>query len=430
MLPIFSNLYEKIICKQLLAFVLPYLNETQHGFLPQRSCLTNLSVILYDAINTIHTRDQLDVVHIDLLKAFDRVPHNLLLQKLRHRFGITGPAFDVLSSFLSDRKQWVVISGHASSWANVTSGVPQGSVLGPILFVLFIDDLHSTLSPYDWNELLFADDCKLYRRVSTVRDCIILQRALAVLEEWCLQNGLSPNIKKFGIISLSLREKNLVRFDYKLNDSVITRLNSINDLGVIFDSKLLFIEDIEKIKSKSMQLLGLLYRFTDIKSVNALRAYFINFVSPVLDYCSPIWSLACISNLNKLNCVLSFFFCNIVRKRVYRYREMSTMNILAALNIMPLHCRRHMTDLVYLHKIMNGKVRVTTLVAALQLHAPFRPTRQKNLFYVPSCRTSLEKRSLFVRVPMMYNALPNNVDITSSVSVYCSSLKYCLPVTY
>lgn len=323
MLPIFSNIFEKIICHQLMAFVHPYLNESQHGFVPSRSCLTNLSVLLQDATNAIHTCDQLDTLHIDLLKAFDRVPHAALKHILKYRFGITGHALKVLSSFLSQRKQRVVIDGHASSWADVTSGVPQGSVLGPLLFVLYIDDLHSVLSPYDCKLLLYADDSKLYKLIRTVLDCIMLQRALDAFGEWCLLHGLAPNVKKCGVISFSLREKNLITFDYILSNMHVKRLSSVNDLGVIFDSKLLFVKHIESCKAKAMQLLGMLYRFTDITSIDALRTFFMSFVYPTVNYCSSVWSSASNSNLNLLNRVMSFF-CNIVRKRVPHYRDMTT----------------------------------------------------------------------------------------------------------
>ena len=162
-LSIFSYLYEKIIYLRLLQHVEPFLNQAQHGFLRQKNCLTNLSVLEQAVINVINSKFQLDIIHIDFKKAFDVISHHLLLHKLQVRFGISGKFLSILADFLYDRQQRVVVGGSCSALSSVTSGVIQGSVFGPLLFVLFIDDLPDLLSTFGVDCLLFADDSKVYK---------------------------------------------------------------------------------------------------------------------------------------------------------------------------------------------------------------------------------------------------------------------------
>jgi hypothetical protein len=428
MLPILSIIYEKILYNRLLTFVSPYLSEAQHGFLARKSCLTNLAVIQTAAIKAINTKFQLDVIHIDFEKAFDRVDHNLLLHKLHVRFGITGDMLCVLSDFLHNRKQRVVVGGDTSDWCNVLSGIAQGSTLGPLLFVLFIDDLPEYLSIYDVDILLFADDSKLFKLIKTVRDAIALQRALHTLMHWCKVWKLHPNVKKCGVISFTWKDLP-INFEYSMLSCKLQRLQNVNDLGVIFDPKLLFVDHINSIRSKAMQMLGIIYRFTDIRDADALKLYFTSCVLPKLEYCSPIWSTAADSNLKLLDRVTSFF-CHIVRNRVFNLRDSSNSQILSALNLTKLHLRRQRGDLIFLHKIFHGKVSTDFLVSNLTLHVPCRVTRQTNLFFIPHSRINIVQRSLFTRLPSLYNALPNHIDITYSMSHFYSLFINELPIAY
>ena len=383
------------------------------------SCLTNLAVIQSAAVNAINSKYQLDTLHIDFEKAFDRVDHEYLVYKLEKRFGITGKFLAIIADFLRNRKQRVVVGGATSGWCNVTSGIPQGSILGPLLFVLFIDDLPEYVSIYDVDILLFADDSKIFKIVKTVRDAIILQRALHSLIHWCKIWKLQPNVKKCGIISLTWKTSPIV-FNYNICGTNLQRLHKVNDLGVIFDSKLLFADHIAAVRSKAMQMLGILYRFTDIRDVNALRLYYTSCVLPNIEYCSPVWSSAAESNLMTLNRVTSFFYY-IVKNRVFSLRNMSKVELFSYLNLNTLSVRRKRSDLIFLHKIFHGKVSTDFLISNLQLHVPVRATRQRNLFHIPQSRINAVQRSLFTRIPLLYNSLPSDVDITAPLPTFCKS---------
>jgi ribonuclease P/MRP protein subunit RPP40 len=154
-----------------------------------------LTILQAADIDAVKHKFQLDVIHIDFEKAFEKVPLKLLLIKLADRFGIGGSLLSLLSDFLSNGKQRRVVGGATSSWANVTSGVPQGSVFGPLLFALYIDDLPHYLSPFDIDIWLFADDSKIFKCIKCVPDAITLQPALQALVQWCKLWGLKPNIQ-------------------------------------------------------------------------------------------------------------------------------------------------------------------------------------------------------------------------------------------
>ena len=146
------------------------LSSSQHGFRAQHSCQTQLLETIHDWAKSIDNKSSTHAIFLDFSKAFDTVPHQRLILKLE-RYGIRGHLLDWLRAFLMGRRQRVCINNHYSNWTNVTSGVPQGSVLGPLLFIIYINDIESNIKS---KIRLFADDCVLYRDVRTFEDYEVL----------------------------------------------------------------------------------------------------------------------------------------------------------------------------------------------------------------------------------------------------------------
>ncbi|CAB4036765.1 Hypothetical predicted protein, partial [Paramuricea clavata] len=194
LLPILGKVLERCVCLRFYDHISHLITESQHGFLRQRSCVTQLLSVLHAIGQSLDKNIQTDIVYLDFAKAFDSVDHQILLQKLKS-YGVRGQLYKWFADYLNGRCQRVVIDGAASHWAPVTSGVPQGSILGPVLFVLFINDLPDIL-PYEKMAALYADDTKVYNSIRSIADCEKVQQALTNLECWSRDNNLGFNSSK------------------------------------------------------------------------------------------------------------------------------------------------------------------------------------------------------------------------------------------
>lgn len=219
-IPIIPKLFEKIVYNKLVFLLKEVISPLQHGFVNGRSTTTNLVVFNNYLVNSLECGFQCDVVYTDFSKAFDRVNHSILLSKLK-KIGFFSSILKWLESYLTDRTQRVQINNILSDSVNVTSGVPQGSHLGPLLFLIFINDI-----PDQFNNckcLMYADDIKLYVRIKSTLDCINLQRDLKRLFEWCEVNDLHLNVSKCQCMSF-YRSQLPIIFPYSLGETPLARI--------------------------------------------------------------------------------------------------------------------------------------------------------------------------------------------------------------
>ena len=281
--------FERILKKELLLPTAHLLDDRQHGFLSQRSCTTNMvnfldSVVL--SVNDLKTVST-DVVYFDFAKAFDSVNHDLILTKLKSMYHIDGRLLKFLQSYLQGREQSVVIENCVSSSKPVLSGVPQGSILGPILFVLFINDLPLGLS--QGTELaLYADDTKIWRGITSYSDHQLLQNGINYLNSWATSNKTKFHPLKCKVVSIHSSPSPLaflpfVNFHYQLRENLLEYTENEKDLGVLINCKLNFNEQQDNLLLKANQQFGLVKRtcnfVTDVRrrrvlylSQNAKRA--------------------------------------------------------------------------------------------------------------------------------------------------------------
>ena len=200
---------------------------------------------------------QTDILYLDFAKAIDSVDHAILLEKL-DIYGVAGHLHDWLKNYLEDRQQRVVVDGFTSSWAPVTSGVPQGSLLGPVFFVIFINDLPSALPDGTLRDL-YADNTKLYGSMSSYLDADKLQQALTNLYSWSLHNNINFNASKCKVLTVT-QKKNPVRYDYHLGNVDLKHVNEEKDLSVMRTSKLTWETQVLMVTAKANKLNGLLRR--------------------------------------------------------------------------------------------------------------------------------------------------------------------------
>ena len=184
---IVSKIFEKCIRDELLSHCKDLIYDTQHGFMPNKSCVTQLVPFSHDISLGLNVGELIDV-YFDFAKAFDSINHDIILHKLKYQFGIDGHMFKFIKEYLRGRKQRVFVNRKFSSILDVKSGVPQGSILGPLLFVLVINDIHTKISD-NTQIMLYADDTKIWRHIRTPADHEILQRDIDAY-----MNG--PNLTK------------------------------------------------------------------------------------------------------------------------------------------------------------------------------------------------------------------------------------------
>ena len=259
------------------------LTKDQHGFRNKRSCITQLLEVMEIWINIFDQGVTWDTIYMDFAKAFDRVPHNRLLAKARS-LGIRDTLLNWISDFLSERKQRVVLGNGVSNWAAVNSGIPQGSVLGPILFIIFINDLPQEVQSYI---NIFADDTKLFRAIRSMSDINNLQEDIDKLVACSLKWQLYFNNTKCKVIHYG---KNNPNHTYKIDNSDLTTDSEEKDLGITFDKALTFSNQIHQICAKANSRVGLIKKtFTNLNK-NIIRLLHKSLVRPLLEYGSVIWS--------------------------------------------------------------------------------------------------------------------------------------------
>nr|CAH7756409.1 unnamed protein product [Callosobruchus chinensis] len=282
----FAKLFESIIYARIYSSVKHVITPTQYGFMKNRSTVSNLMVLTQYVSQIIDERGQVDVIYTDFTKAFDKVDHKLLVSKM-DKFGFSGNLINLFKSYLQHRIQYVSYNNVTSDNYISISGVPQGSNLGPLLFLLFIDDLSNSIVS---NKLFFADDLKIYKKIDSAEDHCRLQDDLNTLFEWCIANKLQLNVSKCKTLTFT-RKLLPSQFTYKINGLPLEQPCFVNDLGVVFDGKLTFKEHINKKVCDAGKALGFVVRHCKyFFSPLCLKTLYCALVRSKLEYCSPVWN--------------------------------------------------------------------------------------------------------------------------------------------
>ena len=360
------KVFERIIRDELYLRCEQYLDRRQHGFLPKRSC-TTLMVDYCDSLAlSLNSGIETDVVYFDFSKAFDTVNHDILLHKLKNMYKIDGHLLRFIACYLKGRKQRVVIGNCEASLRNVDSGVPQGSILGPLLFVLFINDLPAGLSP-ETNAAMYADDTKIWRQIHTLADCYILQNDIDYMQNWAVENKMKFNSTKCKVLQVSLRRTNPLldclpfsKYHYMLDFCFLDFTSSENDLGVNITRKLNWNEQCTKLISKASQMFGLTRRTAHfVSNPRQRRALYLALVRSQFEHCSVIWRPHCKTAINKLENLQKRCLKWILSEEFLHYSSDIYFQKCKSLDILPLGFRLLLNDLVLFHKIFYSLSPVT-----------------------------------------------------------------------
>ena len=418
LLPLIGKVFEKAILSHISFHLKGTISNFQHGFVSGRSTATNLVNYIDYITAQIDSGNQVDSIYLDFSKAFDSVSHSLLIYKLQY-YGICGKLKSWFHSYLSNRLQRVVIGGHQSSWGAVSSGVPQGSLLGPVLFIMYINDMSNCILTS--NISLYADDSKVFNKILRVNDCNCLQADLDRCALWCHDWKLKINLGKCDVITFS-NKKNVVVHKYYLNGDIINRVNVIKDLGVTLTHNLNFNTHINNIVAKAFKMLGFLKRTCNhIDDVAVLKSLYVSLVRSNLEYCSQVWSPSQKYLIAKVERVQYKFLKYLCFKCNVPYRSSEYASMCKYFNLPSLEARRSVLDLCFLHKCLNATYCNAFIVSEIPFYYPVRFTRSQDYFRPSICRINLRK---FSYLPRTYNLFNNIFRKCNDIDIFSSFFKF------
>ena len=378
------------------------IKDSQHGFRNKRSCLTNLLDFFNDIYSMYDDSRSVDVIYLDFQKAFDKVPHKRLLSKI-HAHGVRGNIHRWLKDWLSGRKQRVVINGSSSSWCNVNSGVPQGSVLGPILFLIYVNDIDDGLTSIISK---FADDTKIASRVTTSDDQEKVQSDLDRLANWAQKWQMNFNTDKCKVLHIG---NNNDHANYSLNGVQLSKVDQEKDLGVIISSDLKPQKHCKEVIKTANKLMGFIGRTFEYKSEKVIRTLYNSLVRPHLEYCVQFWCPYYKKDIDKLERVQRK-----MTKMIPRLRNKSYEERLKELNLFSLTKRRLRGDMIEVFKILKGfdNINVNDFFKLDRSNV----TRNNGYKIIGKRFTSHEAKHFFVnRVVNVWNGLPAQVVESNTI---------------
>ena len=376
------------------------LSEAQHGFRKHHSCITQLVEAVHDFADALDKGQQLDAVAIDFSKAFDKVPHRRLCEKLSH-YGMRGKLLQWIRGFLSSRTQQVILDGCNSASVPVISGVPQGTVLGPLLFLCYVNDIPSCVSS---NIRLHADDILIYRVVTCDADSDELQRDLVSLQRWSDEWQMSFNPQKCYFIRFIYRQR-IYGNGYFICNVPIQECDSIKCLGVIIDSRLSWSEHVDAIFHKASQVRGFLQRNLRSCSRDVKLCSYKMYVDPILDYASAVWSPYLAKHINQLESVQRYGARFITSNF---YKTCSVSALLQELQLPRLELRHQYNRAVLMYMIVNGLINVP-IHSSLLTPVSVNTRGHLNRFCQLSTRVLCFYHSFFPAAIKIWNSLPSSV---------------------
>ena len=398
---VICKILERVVREKLLDYVMKnnIVPKEQHGFIPKKSTVTNLLECLNDWSQSFDNGRGTNVVYLDYSKCFDSVCHSKLLFKLS-KYGIAGPALTWLGNFLTNRVQSVKVNNTISPSASVMSGVPQGTVLGPILFLLYSADLPAAVSHCKIS--MYADDTKIYKEITNIQDCLLLQQDLDSITNWAETWQMSLNPDKTKMLNVG---KSKVSYTYTLNGGAIEQVDHMKDIGVIVQSNLKFTMHCTDIMKKALYVTRTIFTTFKFHDFNFYTKMYVTYVRPILDYASQAWSPLLKVNIDRIESVQRYYTRRICPNNL-SYNER-----LALLQLDSLEVRRIKCDLSLFFKLLSGSSIIE--IGNSYSFTDRRRGNSKNL-YVHFCRTDKRKLFWINRIVPQWNCLSE--EIVSSIN--------------
>ena len=351
------KIYERILRKQMVKHLESnnLLCKKQHGFRSGKSCLTQLLHHFDDIMDSLANGADTDAIYLDYAKAFDKVDHKLLLKKLE-LYGFHPKLICWIESFLFNRSQKVVVDGHMSIIALIISGVPQGTVLGPILFLIFINDITNCVA-YSTIRC-FADDTRICKAIFDETNVAELQWDLEQVTQWSIRNNMTLHEDKFEYICHLANRQNLLselpftalQYQYKtLSGTILTPVSELRDLGITVSNDLSWSAHIRSISNKARQMAAWVFSVFHTRSTDTMITLYKSMVRSHLEYCSPLWNPTKVADIQELESVQRTFTSKICGLQDHHYWDR-----LKSLSLMSLQRRRERYIVLHMWKILHG----------------------------------------------------------------------------
>lgn len=417
------KLFEKILYGYFYSYLSQFINSNQHGFQRGKSTTTILTEFVSDTLNVIERGSQVDVIFTDFSKAFDKVPYSIVLAKHKS-MGFSDLSLRWLESYLVNRQYQVLFRSSISEPFLASSGVPQGSHLGPLCFIVSVNDVFNYIS--FCQVLGYADDFKLRNRIGSVDDCRLLQQDINSFSRWCSSNGLVLNSNKCSVMSFSRKNVSAVtRFNYYLDSSLLNRVESVRDLGVILDCKLTFKPHYDLIINKANSTLGFVKRWSkEFDDPYVTKHLYVTFVRPILEYASQVWSPFRDIDITRIESIQRKFLRFALRHLAWEdpLRLPPYENRLLLIDLRSLKDRRFVADVVFVHQIINGAIISPNIRCQMSFRQNHNNLRVVNLFNVQSHNTDYGFNEPISRMLREVNSKSEFFDISISKNVLKSRL--------
>ena len=409
------------------------LSSKQHGFRSGKSCLTKLLNHFDEILLGLLDNKDTDSIYLDCAKAFDKVDHRLLIVKLQC-YGYGEDLIKWIKSFLTDRFQTVVVDGQHSYSLRILSGVPQGTVLGPLLFILFIDDLQ--LCVENSKVSFFADDTRLSKHIASMNDVCQLQNDLENIIKWSKENNMQFHEDEFELTShrttpdTSLLQLHFVAIEtvsYSISSGdKIVPVQTVRDLGVTVTEDLSWSIHVSTSVKKARNKSAWVFSVFKTREPVPMRALYKSLVRSIMEYCCPLWSPSKVGDVQALESIQRTFTSEIAGLDNIDYWQR-----LKKLNLMSLQRRRERYIILFMWRILNQHVSGDVISVVFQT-----PSRNGIKAKVPGLsKCSLQRHqstydsSFAVNGPRLWNSIPSNLTLIADFNMFkCMLTKFLLTV--
>lgn len=426
-LPCFSKVLEKLVYNRMMNHLQKWdiLYEHQYGFRKKHS--TEMAILqLVDKIHIAFNKNEYALgIFLDLSKAFDTVNYDILLQKLLH-YGFSGTTYKWLNNYIHNRQQFVNVNGFSSEYSTLTCGVPQGSILGPLLFLIYINDLSAVMSCLF--PVLFADDTNLF--FSHNDFSVLMAKANSDLEyisKWFKLNKLSLNVKKSSFIVFTSKNKTYHKYDSNLfiGNNQIAHVSSTSFLGILIDERLSWKSHIYHVCNKISKSVGIIRKFRSLVNQKCLLTLYYSLIYPYLTYCNIIWGATYPTHLHKLY-LLQKRFC-----RISTFSDWIAHSdpLFKQLNILTIFNLNEYLTCIFIFNVLSQDISTPLPCKAFfQVNCKVHNinTRQAKLLHLPFYRTGLCQFSIRYRGVQLWNNIYHLVSQSKSLNHFKHKFKIYL----